>query len=186
MGNSATGGPPTPSRHPLFSVLRASLRVLLLSTLLLGTAHTAVAQQPLLHQQAPSFIRADLNGKTVDLNAYRGKVVLLNFWASWCAPCLLEMPRFADWQRQYAQAGLQTLGVSMDDEPESARSLTRKLQVNYPVLMGDEHLGMLYGGILGLPVTFLIDRRGVIRGRFQGEPDLSAIEVQIKDLLAKP
>ena len=141
------------------------------------------AQDQLIQKQAPPFVRTDLSGHRVDLRAYRGKVVVLNFWASWCAPCLEEMPRFAAWQKQNASDGLQVIGVSLDDDAEPVRRIVRKLGVNYPVLMGDEQLGMQYGGILGLPVTYLIDRKGEIRARFQGETDLKALEIRIKKLL---
>jgi peroxiredoxin len=93
------------------------------------------------------------------------------------------MPRFAAWQKQYGPQGLQILGVSMDDEPDGVRKTVAKLRLNYPVVMGDERLGTLYGGILGLPVTFLIDRQGRVSARFQGEADLNGMEDQIKQLL---
>jgi peroxiredoxin len=96
------------------------------------------------------------------------------------------MPRFVEWQTKYGTRGLQVLGVSMDDSDSPVRTLNRKLHLNYPVMMGDERLGELYGGILGLPVTYLIDRRGVVRARFQGETDLSKIEGQLKVLLSTP
>jgi thiol-disulfide isomerase/thioredoxin len=147
------------------------------------TAHTCLAATPLLNKKAPELVRTDLNHKRVDLNAYHGNVVLLNFWATWCAPCQLEMPRFVAWQSQYGAQGLQILGVSMDDDPALVRKLIAKLKLNYPVVMGDEKLGELYGGVLGLPVTFLIDRNGEIRAKFQGETDLNAIDMQLKSLL---
>jgi thiol-disulfide isomerase/thioredoxin len=128
----------------------------------------------------------DLNGKRVDLHAYRGKVVLLDFWATWCAPCQLEMPRFVAWQKQYGPRGLRVIGISMDDDPELARKLYKKLRLNYPVMMGNEKVGELYGGVLGLPVTFLIDSRGEVRAQFQGETDLNAMEEQLKALLLHP
>ena len=136
--------------------------------------------------QAPGFSRLDINGSQVRLEHYRGNIVLLNFWATWCAPCLLEMPRFVQWQNRYRTQGLQVLGVSMDDDISPVRALNRKLHLNYPVVMGDEKLGELYGGILGLPVTYLIDRKGAIRARFQGEIDLNKIEAELKELLAAP
>lgn len=162
---------------------RLSLRAALMAGLLFASG-SAFAQDALLHKQAPSFVRNDLSSKPVDLSAYRGKVVLLNFWATWCALCQLEMPRFAAWQKQYGLQGLQIVGVSMDDEPEGVRKLANKLRINYPVVMGDEQLGTLYGGILGLPVTFLIDRQGQVVARLKGETDLNAMEEQIKQLLA--
>jgi peroxiredoxin len=161
--------------------------LLLLGAILLGSSAFSHSETPLVNKHAPAFARVDLHtSRQIHLSGYRGKVVLLNFWATWCAPCLLEMPRFVAWQRQYAKSGLQVIGVSMDDDDSPVRPLDRKLNLNYPVVMGDEKLGELYGGILGLPVTYLIDRNGVIRARFQGEADLGKVEEQIKLLLSAP
>jgi thiol-disulfide isomerase/thioredoxin len=127
-----------------------------------------------------------LNHRKLDLKAYRGKVVLLNFWATWCAPCQVEMPRFVAWQKEYGPRGLQIIGISMDDDPTLVRSVYRKLHLNYPVAMGDATLGELYGGVLGLPVTFLIDRNGEVRARYEGQTDLGKIDLQLQSLLAHP
>jgi peroxiredoxin len=132
---------------------------------------------------APDFTRTDLSGSSIGLRSYRGKLVLLNFWATWCAPCLSEVPRFAAWQRQYGPAGLQILGVSMDDDPAPVRTAYQKFHLNYPVVMGDAQLGELFGGVLGLPFTYLIDPRGRIVDRFEGEPDLKRMEARIQGLL---
>jgi peroxiredoxin len=148
-------------------------------------ANAAFAAESLLHKQAPEFVLTDLNQKKLDLTAFRGKVVLLNFWATWCAPCQLEMPRFVAWQSQYGPRGLQVIGISMDDDPALVRKLCAKLRVNYPVAVGDEKIGELYGGILGLPVTCLIDANGEIRAEYRGETDLNTIETQIKQLLPR-
>ena len=163
---------------------RWSLACLLVCVCL--AANAAHAADSLLHKNAPEFVLTDLNGKRVDLHAYRGKVVLLNFWATWCAPCQLEMPRFVAWQKQYGPRGLRVIGISMDDDPELARKLYRKLRLNYPVMIGNEKVGELYGRVLGLPVTFLIDSRGEVRAKFQGETDLNAMEEQLKALLLQP
>ena len=170
---------------------RSSICALLTAGLLLGAcfaagAPTAFAAESLLNKKAPEFTRKDLNGVNLDLAGFRGKVVLLDFWASWCAPCLVEMPRFAQWQRRYGPQGLQVIGISMDDDPALARKLYARLKLNYPVAMGDEELGHLYGGVLGLPLTFLIDRNGEVRAQFRGEPDLKAIEARLKALLSEP
>src|ERR1019366_9444118 len=76
----------------------------------------AFAVEPLLHKPAPNFVLRDLNHKKLDLHAFRGKVVLLNFWATWCAPCQLEIPRFVQWQSNYGPQGLEVIGISMDDD----------------------------------------------------------------------
>lgn len=163
---------------------------LLFASLLIGTglavcANSAFAADSLVNRRAPEFARRDLFGRKLNLRSFRGKVVLLNFWATWCAPCQVEMPVFAAWQLQYSSQGLQIIGISMDDDPALARRLVAKLKLNYPVAMGDTSLGERYGGVLGLPLTYLIDRRGVVRARFQGETDLKAIENQFKLILSQ-
>jgi len=96
------------------------------------------------------------------------------------------MPVFARWQSQYSQQGLQVVGISMDDSSAPARRLVTRLNLNYPIAMGDVHLATQYGGVLGLPLTFLIDRHGIVRARFQGETDSRIIERRIKLLLGPP
>jgi thiol-disulfide isomerase/thioredoxin len=162
---------------------RRFLAVCLLIASLVAAAQPA---DPLLHKPAPTFVRDDLNKHGVDLAAYRGKVVLLNFWATWCVPCQAEMPRFVDWQTRYGSDGLQVVGVSMDDDSAPVAELMRKHPVNYPVVMGDEQIGTSYGGILGLPVTFLIDRQGNIAARYKGEINLDGLERDLQHLLREP
>jgi len=128
-------------------------------------------------------VRTDLENRKLDLRAYRGKVVLLDFWATWCASCQIEMPRFVAWQSQYGPRGLQIIGISMDDDPALARRVFEEQKLNYPVAMGDEKLGQLYGGVLGLPLIILIDSQGKVKARFRGEADLKLIEKRFKPLL---
>ncbi|SEF65528.1 Thiol-disulfide isomerase or thioredoxin [Bryocella elongata] len=140
---------------------------------------------PLLNHAAPAFTRDSIDHRPISLSAYRGHVVLLNFWATWCGPCRLEIPRFMEWQQRYGTRGLQVLGVSIDDDQPPVDTYVRKTKLNYPVMMGDAKLGRLYGGVLGVPVTILIDRDGVIRARFEGEADLDAMEAKVGELLRK-
>jgi len=144
------------------------------------------ARASLVNKKAPEFVVQDLSGKDLVLRSFRGKVVLLNFWATWCAPCLLEMPVFAKWQQQYGPQGLQVVGISMDDDSAPVRRVLSKLKLNYPIAMGDAVLGERYGGVLGLPLTYLIDQRGVVRAKIQGETDVNTIEKQLKLILAQP
>jgi len=165
--------------------LRCSSAVKLFLCLCVGVnaAQAQVAPTSLLNKEAPEFVRTDLENRKLDLRAYRGKVVLLDFWATWCASCQIEMPRFVAWQSQYGPRGLQIIGISMDDDPALARELYKKMKLNYPVAMGDETLGQSYGGVLGLPLTFLIDSQGKVQAQFRGEADLELIEEQFKPLL---
>jgi thiol-disulfide isomerase/thioredoxin len=176
----------TRQRHRL-AARRTGVRtgLLLALTLAAGLLHAAPTENSLLHKPAPNFVRRDLSGRRIDLRAYRGKVVLLNFWATWCGPCQVELPRFAAWQRQYAPDGLQVIAVSMDDGPAPVRALVRKLRLDFPVVLGDERLGAQFGGVLGLPVSFLIGRDGAIHARIEGGTDLSAMENRIRKLLAQ-
>jgi cytochrome c biogenesis protein CcmG, thiol:disulfide interchange protein DsbE len=153
-------------------------------TLALLLAGTACALGP--GDVAPDFAIRDFNGKPMRLADYRGKLVLLNFWASWCAPCLEEMPRLSALQRNYGAVGLQVIGVSMDDEAVPAKRLLAQRPVDYPIGLGDDKLGERYGGILGLPQSFLIDRHGLIVARYKGEADLPQIEATIKSQLNAP
>jgi thiol-disulfide isomerase/thioredoxin len=140
----------------------------------------------LLRRGAPSFSRTDVNGARVSLASHHGKVVLLNFWATWCAPCRIEIPVFVEWQKKYGPQGFAVLGVSIDDDQAPVRALARELRVTYPIMMGDARLAEEYGGVLGVPVTFLIDRQGIIRARIDGESDLHTMETQIRLLLEAP
>lgn len=144
------------------------------------------APSPMVHKPAPAFVRKDTEGKTVSLRAVRGKVVLLNFWATWCAPCLEEMPRFKGWQERFGPQGFEVIAVSMDDTQAPVGAFLRRLRPSFPVVMGDERLGNLYGGILGLPVTYLIGRDGRIEARLAGATDIDALEERIESLLKRP
>jgi cytochrome c biogenesis protein CcmG, thiol:disulfide interchange protein DsbE len=137
----------------------------------------------LLHKPAPRFVRTSLDGRPFDLAALKGQVILLTFWATWCEPCQEEMPRFIDWQTSLGPHGLQIVAVSMDDDTATVRALTAQHGVNYPVVMGDAKLARQYGGILGLPVTFLIDRRGRVAAMFKSETDLNTMERTLRRLL---
>ena len=133
---------------------------------------------------APPFSLTDLNGCKLELADHKGKVVLLDFWATWCGPCRIEIPGFVRLQERYRDQGLVVIGVSLDDSPEPVREFYREFRMNYAVAMGDERVPELYGGIIGLPTTFLIGRDGRIYSRHIGATHVSVFEEEIKELLA--
>ena len=135
------------------------------------------------HPPAPDFNLAQLNGAPLQLSSYRGKVVLLDFWATWCVPCREETPHLVELQRKYGDRGLQVIGVSMDDSPDPVREFYQQFHMNYPVVMGNAKTGELYGGVLGLPIAFAIDRDGKIYKKHIGATDPTVFEKDIQGLL---
>ena len=110
-------------------------------------------------------------------------MVLLDFWATWCVPCREEIPHFVELQNRYRDRGLQIVGISMDDGPEPVRDFYQRFHINYPVVMGNARIGELYGGVLGLPIAFLVDPDGRIYSKHSGATDISVIEREIGALM---
>lgn len=135
------------------------------------------------YHSAPDFTLPQLDGQDLRLSSYRGKVVLLDFWASWCEPCRVETPHLIELQQKYGERGLQIIGVSMDDSPDPARAFYQQFHMNYPVVMGTAKTGELYGGVLGLPIAFLINRDGRIYAKHIGATDRAVFEKDILSLL---
>jgi peroxiredoxin len=134
-------------------------------------------------KSAPDFTLKDSDGRPVQLSEYRGKVVLLNFWATWCGPCRLEIPWFIEFERQHKDQGFAVLGVSMDEEGWSVvKPFMSETGMNYRVLMGDDSIAQLYGGVDSLPTTFIIDRDGRIANVHIGLVSKSSYENDLKQL----
>ena len=139
---------------------------------------------------APDVKLKDLDGKDVSLADLKGKVVFVNFWATWCGPCQEEIPDLIDMQNKYASKGFTVLGIAMDDEGKSVVAPFvakekydvngQKLLINYPVVIGTDEAADKFGGIMGYPTSFLISRNGKQIMKFQGPPDLDIIHKAIE------
>jgi cytochrome c biogenesis protein CcmG/thiol:disulfide interchange protein DsbE len=120
-------------------------------------------------QLAPDFTLKDIDGKTVRLSDYRGKAVVLNFWATWCPPCKVEMPWLVDLENKYRSQGLQVIGVALDEAgKDEIAKFARQMNLNYPVLIGDDNTADAYGNVQMLPTTFYINAEGKIVARVVG------------------
>ena len=135
--------------------------------------------------QAPDFSLPTVDGKNVKLSDYRGKAVLLNFWATWCGPCKLEIPWFLELQKQYASQGFVVVGVSMDDNPQKdVPPFAKEMKIDYPILAGTEAVADQYGGVEGLPISFYIDKNGKIVKKIMGLASHSEVEDAIKQAIS--
>jgi len=156
--------------------------------LLLALAANAPAKTPIKLKPgdaAPQFVRGDLQGHPFDLKAQRGKIVLIDFWASWCPPCILAIPHFGQLQTKYSGRGLQVVGVSMDDSADTTKETMQKIPFHYPVVLGDAKFGNLYGGVLGLPLQFLVGVDGKILAIRSGELPPASLEKGVAAALKK-
>jgi thiol-disulfide isomerase/thioredoxin len=150
-----------------------------------GQPRQAEAPPSIRGEPAPALDVPDLNGKKVHLADFKGKVVLVNFWATWCAPCLLEIPWFIEFQKQYGPQGFEVVAISMDEEgPKVVKPFVEKHGMQpFRVVMGNDSIPPLFGGIPGLPVTFLVDRKGNLYSRHLGLAPKDDVEDEIQILL---
>src|SRR5579863_3837521 len=144
----------------------------------------AAVKDPKTRKAAPDFSLKDVNGHTVKLSDYKGKVVLLNFWATWCGPCKIEIPWFKEFETTYKNQGFAVLGVAMDDEGwEAVKPYLAEKAVNYRVVVGNEQVSLLYGDVESLPTTFVIDREGRVASVHIGLVSKGDYTNEIKQLL---
>jgi peroxiredoxin len=133
---------------------------------------------------APEFTLKDSTGKVVHLSDYKGKVVLLDFWATWCGPCNIEIPWFTEFERKYKVRGFEVVGISMDDDGWKAiQPFVTQKSINYRIVLGDDKTGDLYGGIEALPTTFVVDREGRIASVHVGLSGRKEFQDAIESLL---
>jgi cytochrome c biogenesis protein CcmG/thiol:disulfide interchange protein DsbE len=154
------------------------------------------AASPLVSKPAPDFTLEDLEGRKVSLSSYKGKAVLLNFWATWCGPCKLETPWIIELRNQYAAQGFEVLGISTEGEdltPEDKAGLARQkdavtkfaqqLKVPYPMLLNGDTISKTYGGLDAMPTSFYVDRNGTVIAAQMGLTSKDEMEANIKKAL---
>ena len=144
------------------------------------------ANGQLIGAVAPDFELQTLDGRSLRLSSLRGKAVLLNFWATYCSPCKVEMPWFVELQKEYGPQGFQIIGVAMDDaSTDDIAKFAKDMGVNYPILLGKEAVGLSYGGVNVLPTTFFLDRDGKVIAREFGLQSRSVFVDHIKEALSQ-
>lgn len=151
-----------------------------------GQSSSGDGESPkMLGKVAPAFTLVTLEGKKVSLSDYKGRPVLVNFWATWCAPCKLEMPWFEGFRAQYAAQGFEVLGIAEDDAgKDEIAKVAKKTGVTYPVLLTDGKVAPAYGGVEVLPMSFYIDKTGIVVEETAGLGSKDEIEANIKKTIA--
>jgi len=168
----------------LFSAKRLLASALFI-LLICGCGDKEASRQDHPSGSAPGFALKDLNGRIKRLEDLRGKVVLLNFFATWCPPCRQEIPGFVHLYEEYRDKGFEIVGVSLDVEGATVlRPFVRQYSIAYPILVGTQKVAADYGGIRALPTTFLIDRNGMISKQFVGLRPAHVFEASVRELLA--
>jgi thiol-disulfide isomerase/thioredoxin len=149
-----------------------------------ASADTDTKETSLQGKPAPAFTLVDLAGKKVSLKDYKGRPVLVNFWATWCSPCKLEMPWFEEFRQKYGPQGFEILGIAEDDagKDEIAKAV-KKINVSYPILLPDPKVAPAYGGVDYLPQSFYVDRNGIVQTETSGLGSKDEIEANIKRLI---
>lgn len=165
------------------ALIISGILVLIIAALIL-TKQPAVSKETGFGKKAPEFSLSDIKGGEKKLSDFQGKVLIIDFWATWCPPCRQEIPHFISLYDQYKSKGLEIIGISLDQNGvKTVSEFIAKNKINYTVLMGNEKVNDLYGGIAAIPTTFIVDREGNIKAKYIGYTDKEVFENKIKGLL---
>ena len=170
------------------------LKILLATVLAIGLISCTSTNEPAsgevklkaehTRNEAAEFALEDANGQTLKLSDLRGKVVLLNFWATWCGPCKIEIPWFVEMEREFKDQGFAVVGVSMDEDGwKVVKPFMQDMKVNYRMVLGTEEMAQLYGGVQALPTSFILDRNGKVASVHMGIVSRKVFEEEIRALL---
>jgi len=155
---------------------------LLLGFVLTFAAVALVRAEPVPATPAPAWKLKDVNGNVISSEQFKGKVIVVDFWATWCGPCRMEIPGYIELQKKYRKDGLVIIGVSCDQDknaPQTVKNFMQKSGMNYQVVMADEDIQMAFGGMDAIPTTFIIDRAGKIRERKVGAEPTAEYEATL-------
>jgi len=167
-----------------FGLIAAVAALIAVTVFRPGPPERSAVKDPATRHKAPEFALKDANGNVVHLSDYKGKVVLLDFWATWCGPCNVEIPWFAQFERKYKDRGFEVVGVSMDESGWKAIvPFAQQKKINYRIVLGDDMTRDQYGGIEALPTAFIIDREGRIAAVHIGLSEKREFQDAIEKLL---
>jgi thiol-disulfide isomerase/thioredoxin len=156
----------------------------LTAVLAAGFFFSPVRADPVAPVPAPGWELKDVNGQPVNFSQFKGKVVVLDFWATWCPPCRSEIPGYVRLQEKYKDQGLVIIGLSMDQEgPDVVKKFMADFHINYPIVMADDSVVQAFGGVDGIPTTFIIDRTGKIRDKKVGAMETAEYEKVLRQYL---
>jgi thiol-disulfide isomerase/thioredoxin len=152
-----------------------------------ATEASARAVPSIRGKPVAEFALPDLEGKTVRPADFQNKVLIVNFWATWCGPCIVEIPWFIDFQKRYGPKGLQIVGIALDrGGKEDVQPFVEEHKMTYPILLGNGEVVEQFGGLVGLPTTFVVDRDGKYYSMYRGLASRKRLEQELQDLLGTP
>jgi peroxiredoxin len=172
-------------KRPVASLLLAATALAVaIALFLIAATPSARVLEATEARPAPAWTLPDVDGRPVHSADFAGRVMVVDFWATWCPPCVKEVPGYVDLQRRYGERGLTVIGISLDRQgPEVVREFMRRHGVNYPMVMGDDAVVAAFGGVQAIPTTFVVDRAGRIVFSKVGYMPASELERRLVELL---